>query len=61
MLENWLEQLRRGTLELTVLLSVAGGPRYRLEIIRHLEEFTDLLLTARTVFRCSHGWRGIGS
>ena len=45
MLENWLEQLRRGTLELAVLLSVAGGPRYGLEIIRHLEEFTDLVLT----------------
>ena len=45
MLENWLEQLRRGTLELAVLLSVAGGPRYGLEIIRHLEEFTDLEIT----------------
>ena len=50
MLENWLEQLRRGTLELAVLLSVAGGPRYGLEIIRHLEEFTDLLLTEGTIY-----------
>lgn len=50
MLENWLEQLRRGTLEMAVLLSVAPGPRYGLEIIRHLEEFTDLVLTEGTIY-----------
>ena len=50
MLENWLEQLRRGTLELAVFLSVAGGPRYGLEIIRHLEELTDLVVTEGTVY-----------
>jgi len=44
-LENWQEQLRRGSLEMAVLLAVAPGPRYGLEIIRHLEEFTDLVLT----------------
>jgi PadR family transcriptional regulator PadR len=50
MLENWLEQLRRGTLELAVLLALAGGRRYGLEIIRHLEEFTDLVLTEGTIY-----------
>jgi PadR family transcriptional regulator PadR len=50
MLENWLEQLRRGTLELAVLLSVADRPRYGLEMIRHLEEFTDLVLTEGTIY-----------
>jgi len=50
MLENWLEQLRRGTLEMAVLLSVAPGRRYGLEIIRHLEEFTDLVLTEGTIY-----------
>ena len=50
MLENWLEQLRRGTLELAVLLTVAPAPRYGLEIIRHLEEFTDLVLTEGTIY-----------
>ena len=50
MLENWVEQLRRGTLEMAVLLAVAPGPRYGLEIIRHLEEFTDLVLTEGTVY-----------
>ena len=48
-LENWQEQLRRGTLELAVLLAVAPGPRYGLEIIRHLD-FTDLVLTEGTIY-----------
>ena len=61
MLENWLEQLRRGTLELAVLLSVAGGPRYGLEIIRHLEEFMDLVLTEGTITPCSLAWPETGS
>ena len=46
---NWQEQLRRGTLELAVLLSVAPAPRYGLEIIRHLE-FADLVLTEGTIY-----------
>jgi PadR family transcriptional regulator, regulatory protein PadR len=46
---GWQEQLRRGTLELAVLLTVAGGRRYGLEIIRQLE-FADLVLTEGTVY-----------
>jgi PadR family transcriptional regulator, regulatory protein PadR len=46
---NWHEQLRRGTLELAVLLSVAPAPSYGLEIIRHLE-FADLVLTEGTIY-----------
>lgn len=49
-LENWQEQLRRGSLEMAVLLTVAPAPRYGLEIIRHLEEFTDLVLTEGTIY-----------
>ena len=48
-LENWQEQLRRGTLELAVLLAVAPEPRYGLEIIRQLE-FTNLVLTEGTIY-----------
>ena len=51
MLENWLEQLRRAPWN-SRSLSVAGGPRYGLEIIRHLEEFTDLVLTEGTIIPC---------
>jgi PadR family transcriptional regulator len=49
-LEGWQEQLRRGGLDLAILLAVARGPRYGLEIIRHLEEFTDLVITEGTVY-----------
>jgi PadR family transcriptional regulator, regulatory protein PadR len=49
-LDRWQEQLRRGGLDLAILLAVAKGPRYGLEIIRHLEQFTDLVVTEGTVY-----------
>jgi PadR family transcriptional regulator PadR len=49
-LERWQEQLRRGGLDLAILLAVARGPRYGLEIIRHLEQLTDLVVTEGTVY-----------
>jgi PadR family transcriptional regulator PadR len=48
--ESWQEQLRRGGLELAVLLAVAPGSRYGLEIIHHLEAFTDLIVTEGTIY-----------
>src|SRR5688572_25297358 len=47
--EHWQEQLRRGTLELAVLLAIAPGRRYGLEILRHLE-FADLVLAEGTIY-----------
>ena len=49
-IENWQEQLRRGGLDLAILSTVAPGARYGLEIIRHLEEFTDLVVTEGTIY-----------
>ncbi|HET9265478.1 MAG TPA: helix-turn-helix transcriptional regulator [Vicinamibacterales bacterium] len=49
-LANWQEQLRRGTLDMAVLLAVASGPQYGLQIIRHLADFTDLVLTEGTIY-----------
>jgi len=49
-LETWLEQLRRGTLDLAILLTVSKGPRYGLAIIQHLEAFTDLVVTEGTIY-----------
>jgi PadR family transcriptional regulator PadR len=49
-LENWQEQLRRGGLELAVLLVLSDARRYGLDIIRHLEEFTDLVVNEGTVY-----------
>lgn len=48
--ETWQEQIRRGTLDLAILLSVASGPRYGLEIIQHLEAFTDLVVAEGTIY-----------
>ncbi len=49
-LENWQEQLRRGGLEFAVLLTLTGPARYGFEIIRHLEESTDLVVNEGTVY-----------
>ncbi len=49
-LDNWQEQLRRGGLELAILLAVRNTPRYGLEIIRHLEELTDLIVAEGTIY-----------
>lgn len=35
---------------MAVMLAVKQDPRYGLEIIRHLEEFTDLVLTEGTIY-----------
>ena len=48
--ESWTEQMRRGGLELAILLVVAPGTRYGLEIIRHLQAFTDLVVTEGTIY-----------
>jgi PadR family transcriptional regulator len=49
-LENWREQLRRGGLDLAILLSLAPAARYGLQLIRHLEESTDLVVTEGTIY-----------
>ena len=48
--ETWQEQLRRGSLDLAILLSVSSGPRYGLAIIQHLDALTDLVVTEGTIY-----------
>ena len=48
--ETWLEQLRRGGLDLAILLTVSAGPRYGLAIIQHLEASTDLVVAEGTIY-----------
>jgi PadR family transcriptional regulator PadR len=48
--ETWQEQLRRGGLDLAILLTVSAGPSYGLAIIQHLEAFTDLVVTEGTIY-----------
>jgi PadR family transcriptional regulator PadR len=49
-IDTWQEQLRRGSLDLAILLTVSAGPRYGLAIIQHLEAFTDLIVTEGTIY-----------
>jgi PadR family transcriptional regulator PadR len=49
-LDTWQEQLRRGGLDLAILLTVSAGPRYGLAVIQHLEAFTDLVVTEGTIY-----------
>ena len=48
--DKWTEQLRRGGLELAILLAVSSTPRYGLEIIRYLQDSTDLVVAEGTVY-----------
>jgi PadR family transcriptional regulator PadR len=48
--DAWREQLRRGALELAILLVLSRAPRYGLEIIRHLEDTTDLIVAEGTIY-----------
>ena len=49
-IDTWQEQLRRGGLDLAILLTVSTGPRYGLAIIQHLHAFTDLVVTEGTIY-----------
>ena len=49
-LESWREQLRRGGLELAILLAVSQTRRYGLEIIRYLQDSTHLVVAEGTIY-----------
>jgi PadR family transcriptional regulator len=48
--DAWREQLRRGALEMAILLALASRPRYGLEILRHLEALGDLVVGDGTIY-----------
>jgi len=49
-LDNWQAQIRKGWLELAVLATLSPGRMYGLEIIRRLEEDSDLVVAEGTVY-----------
>jgi PadR family transcriptional regulator PadR len=49
-LQNWTAQIRKGWLEVAILLSLWQGRRYGLEIIRELEARSDLIVAEGTVY-----------
>jgi PadR family transcriptional regulator PadR len=48
--EKWEVQLRKGSLELAVLASLWAGRLYGLEILRRLENDSDLVVAEGTVY-----------
>lgn len=48
--EKWEIQLRKGSLELAILASLWDGKLYGLEILRHLENNSDLVVVEGTVY-----------
>jgi PadR family transcriptional regulator, regulatory protein PadR len=48
--EKWEVQLRKGTLELAILASLWDGKLYGLEILRRLENDSDLIVAEGTVY-----------
>jgi len=48
--EKWEVQLRKGSLELAVLASLWEGRLYGLEILRRLENDSDLIVAEGTVY-----------
>src|SRR6202158_5004930 len=49
-IDNWEVQLRKGSLELAILASLWGGRLYGLEILRRLENDSDLIVAEGTVY-----------
>jgi PadR family transcriptional regulator PadR len=48
--EKWEVQLRKGSLELAILASLWDGKLYGLEILRRLENDSDLIVAEGTVY-----------
>jgi len=48
--EKWEVQLRKGCLELAIMAALWGGRLYGLEILRHLESASDLIVAEGTVY-----------
>jgi PadR family transcriptional regulator, regulatory protein PadR len=49
-LDNWEAQIRKGWLEVAILATLWSGRLYGLEIIRALEEGSDLVVAEGTVY-----------
>jgi PadR family transcriptional regulator PadR len=48
--DKWEVQLRKGSLELAILAALWDGRLYGLEILRHLESGSDLVVSEGTVY-----------
>jgi len=58
--ERWEVQLRKGSLELAILAALWEGRLYGLEILRHLETHSELVVVEGTVYPLLNRLRGLG-
>jgi PadR family transcriptional regulator, regulatory protein PadR len=58
--EKWEVQLRKGSLELAILAALWDGRLYGLEILRHLESNSDLIVVEGTVYPLLNRLRALG-
>ncbi len=58
--DKWEVQLRKGSLELAILAALWGGRLYGLEILRHLEKGSDLVVAEGTVYPLLTRLRALG-
>ena len=58
--EKWEVQLRKGSLELAILASLWDGRLYGLEILRHLEQRSGLIVAEGTAYPLLNRLRGLG-
>lgn len=58
--EKWEIQLRKGSLELAILAALWQGRLYGLEILRHLETNSDMIVVEGTVYPLLSRLRGLG-
>jgi PadR family transcriptional regulator PadR len=58
--EKWEVQLRKGSLELAILAALWNGQLYGLEILRHLETNSDLVVVEGTIYPLLNRLRGLG-
>jgi PadR family transcriptional regulator, regulatory protein PadR len=58
--EKWEVQLRKGSLELAILAALWEGRLYGLEILRHLETNSELIVGEGTAYPLLSRLRGLG-
>lgn len=58
--EKWEVQLRKGSLELAILASLWDGRLYGLEILRHLESRSELVVVEGTAYPLLNRLRALG-
>jgi PadR family transcriptional regulator PadR len=59
-IENWQAQMRKGWLEVAILATLWRGRMYGLEILRDLEERSDLIVAEGTVYPVLNRLRAVG-